>query len=77
MAGGGVTCIVEMKTKNTEILRSYLYKKKVPFEGYQIISCGAGEINAKPEEILFIDDAIKIFKNFFNNYKMSNEVKWK
>ena len=75
MAGG--TCIVEIKTKNTEIRRAYLDKEKVPFEGDQIISCGSGEINAKPEEILFIDDAIKIFKNFFNNYKMSNEVKWK
>lgn len=78
IAGGGVTCVLEMhEMPGGKHWRAYLDKPKVPFEGQQKMMFGGGEITMEADEILFIDDAITIFKCFFDETMDLCGVGWR
>ncbi|WP_413208408.1 hypothetical protein [Rhodospirillum sp. A1_3_36] len=78
VAGGRVTCVVEMRDgERKNHFRAHLEEKKVPFDERLTIAFGGGKLTVDLDEILFIEDVIKIFKAFFEDGAMPNEIKWR
>lgn len=78
VAGGGVTCVVEIRDANKNIQeRAYLLQSRVPFSGEQTLVFGGGKIIMEPNEILFIEDVIEVFKSFFYKKPFPKNIYWK
>ncbi len=78
IAGGRVTCVVERRMPSGgRHFRAYLASARVPFEGTQTLSFGAGQLNMEPDEILFIDDVIPVFEAFFNSEPLPSNIYWR
>ncbi len=79
VAGGGCTCSIEYCPSKKEgiVFRAYLKEKKVPFEGEQELFFGGGKLMLQPEEFLFSNDVVKIFKSYFDGVDFSDEIKWR
>lgn len=76
VAGGIVTCVLERRL-GSEHSRAYVREPKVPFEGTQVISCGAGMLKVQPEEILFAEDAVAAFRAFFTGGNYPENILWR
>lgn len=78
VAGGGVTCIVEMRDKPSDRhWRAHLDAAKVPFKEQQTLMFGGGHMAMEPDEILFIEDVVTIFKAFFESKSFPRDIKWR
>ncbi|MGR3511233.1 MAG: hypothetical protein ACU0GG_00605 [Paracoccaceae bacterium] len=77
VAGGRVTCVVERRDVNSvRNFRARLAEPKVPFKGVTTLVFGSGTVEAHPEEFLFIEDVIPLFKSFFDNKEPDVGVTW-
>lgn len=78
VAGGRVTCVLEMRDRNgSQHWRAHLTESKVPFKGQQTLMFGGGHMTMEPDEVLFIDDVIAVFRAFFESAPLPDEVKWR
>lgn len=58
-------------------MRARYERTKVPYEGSQTLVFGAGKLEAEPEEILFIEDVILIFKAFWEGSAGTAVIAWR
>jgi hypothetical protein len=78
VAGGRVTCILEMRDQQNGIhWRAYLNNPRVPYEGQQTLMFGGGHMTMEADEVLFIDDVITAFRAFFDDSPYPDELKWR
>lgn len=78
VAGGRLTCVVEQRFAGTgKQMRARYERAKVPYEGKQTLVFGGGKLEAEPEEILFIEDVILIFKAFWEGSANSDIIAWR
>lgn len=78
VAGGRLTCVVEQRSAGTgKQMRARYERAKVPYEGIQTLVFGGGKLEAEPEEILFIEDVILIFKAFWEDSADPDIVVWR
>lgn len=78
VAGGKVTCVLEYRNLNEKKhFRAYLKKAKVPHEGTLTLMFGGGHMTMEPNEVLFIEDVILVFKAFFNHKPFPEEILWR
>jgi hypothetical protein len=78
VAGGGVTCVLEMRDPQaSKHWRAHLGQAKVPFEGEQTLMFGGGNLTIWPDEVLFIDDVVAVFRAFFDGEALPKEIKWR
>lgn len=78
VAGGRLTCVVEQRSAGTgKQMRARYERTKVPYEGSQTLVFGGGKLEAEPEEILFIEDVILIFKAFWEGSAGTAVIAWR
>jgi hypothetical protein len=78
VAGGRLTCVVERRSAGAgKQMRARYERAKVPFEGSQTLVFGGGKLEAEPEEILFIEDVILIFKAFWEGSAGTAVIAWR
>lgn len=77
-AGGGATCVLEWRRAGDDApRRAYLARKKVQFEGPQVLMFGGGHMQMAPEEILFADDVVAAFRAFFEGGEVPGALLWR
>lgn len=78
IAGGAVTCVIEygMPAENKQY-RAHLKRAKVPFDGPQTLMFGGGQMEMQPDEILFIDDVIPLYRSFFEAKSWPEGIMWR
>ncbi len=78
VAGGGVSCVMEMREKPSDRhWRAYLEVAKVPFKGQQTLMFGGGHMTMEPDEVLFIEDVVAVFRAFFESKPFPKDIKWR
>ncbi|MHA3916184.1 hypothetical protein [Halovulum sp. GXIMD14793] len=78
IAGGRVTCVLEHRNRNDgKHHRAYLAQAKVPFEGKQTLMFGGGHMTMQPDEVLFIDDVVEVFRAFFEGNALPDRIQWR
>lgn len=78
VAGGGVTCVVEMKLDvSAKLLRAHLAEAHKVFPDGTILASGAGSIRMLSDEWLNIEQAIEIFLAFLRGSEWPEFVKWR
>lgn len=78
VAGGPVSALLERRLSfDPHVMRAFLSEKRSPFEGIQTLVCGAGRILRAPDEILFLEDVLPVFRAFYEGSVMPSEVKWR
>ena len=70
--------MLEMRDRTSDKkYRAHLGEAKVPFTGRQTLMFGGGQLQMDPDEVLFIDDVVEVFRAFFNAEKLSDHVMWR
>ncbi len=78
IAGGRVSCVLEKRHQNDgKHYRAHLGEAKVPFKGTQTLMFGGGHMQMEPDEVLFIDDVICVFKAFFDGEYLPSYIGWR
>ncbi|WP_122521467.1 hypothetical protein [Pannonibacter phragmitetus] len=78
VAGGRLTCVVEQRSAGAgKQMRARYERAKVPYEVSQTLVFGGGKLEAEPEELLFIEDVILIFKAFWEGSTGPETVAWR
>jgi hypothetical protein len=78
VAGGGVTCVVEMKADvSARLLRAYLRHAHKVFPDGTVLTSGAGSMSMRSDEWLNIDQATQIFLAFLKADEWPEFVEWR
>lgn len=78
VAGGRLTCVVEQRSAGIgKQMRARYQLSKVPYEGIQTLVFGGGKLEVEPEEILFIEDVVLIFKAFWAGSADPEIIVWR
>lgn len=78
VAGGRSTCILEMREQpGNKHWRAYLAKPRIAFEGQQTLMFGGGHMTMESDEVLFIDDVVTAFKEFFESELRPGCTNWR
>ena len=73
-----MTCVLELRNgKNHQHLRAYLPESRVPFKGEQTLFFGGGQLKMVPNEVLAIDDVVKVFREYFISTQIPASIKWR
>jgi hypothetical protein len=74
MLGGGVACCLEWRDMNRRChYRAFVDPPKVPWRE----PCLLGQVQVRPQEILFIEQIVDAFCAFLNGSAFPSEVQWR
>lgn len=78
VAGGRLTCVVERRLPGSAgNERACYHQTRVPFDGRQTLMFGSGRLEVEPDELLFIDDVIALFRAFWDDTPYPETVTWR
>ncbi|MFN4168443.1 MAG: hypothetical protein ACK4HD_09065 [Pannonibacter phragmitetus] len=78
VAGGMQTCIAERRLPGSAgNERACYHQTRVPFDGRQTLMFGSGRLEVEPDELLFIDDVIALFRAFWDDTPYPETVTWR
>jgi hypothetical protein len=78
VAGGKEKCLIEKRDIPHQMhWRAYWRPVSATSDSLQVITCGAGQITARADEIFSVEDVVSIWRSFCYNKPSASEVMWR